>query len=92
MFRALCRPSLKRGSASIPASVRVVALIILGTAFLSGCAPAPRLTAGPDPSHPGVPVPAAAYRSVTDSYVSQRPVTPLPWREQNQRVTPAPKP
>jgi len=36
-------------------------------------------------------VPAATYRPVLGGYVSQRPVDPAPWREQNDRVAPAEK-
>jgi len=46
---------------------------------------------GPDPSDPSVRVPPTAYRSTIGGYASQRPVEPRPWREQNQRVAPAPK-
>jgi hypothetical protein len=47
--------------------------------------------AGPDPSDPNVRVPIVRYRSTTGGYTRQRPVEPAPWREQNERVTPAPK-
>jgi len=43
---------------------------------------------GPDPSDPSVRVAPASYRSTVGSYVSQRPVEPRPWREQNERVAP----
>jgi hypothetical protein len=48
--------------------------------------------AGPDPSDPDIRVPAVGYRSTIGRYTSRRPVEPAPWREQNERVTPAPKP
>ena len=47
--------------------------------------------AGPDPSDPKVRVRAATYRSTLSGYVSQRPVEPAPWREQNERVAPPEK-
>ena len=47
--------------------------------------------AGSDPSDPGARVPAVRYRPTTGGYTSQRPIEPAPWREQNERVTPAPK-
>jgi hypothetical protein len=46
---------------------------------------------GPDPSDPSVRVAPASYRSTIGGYASQRPVAPLSWREQNERVAPQPK-
>ena len=46
---------------------------------------------GPDPSDSSVRTPAVSYRSTLGSYTSQRPVTPGPWREQNERAAPVPK-
>ena len=58
----------------------------------SACLATPeRPTAGPDPSDPKVRAPSTAYRPVLGRYVSQRPVEPAPWREQNDRVAPAQK-
>ena len=66
----------------------VIALCLL----LAACFGAPqRPIAGPDPSDPNVRAPAVTYRPVLGGYVSQRPVEPAPWREQNDRVAPAPK-
>jgi len=66
----------------------VAALCLLAGA----CSTLPqRPFAGPDPSDPTVRVPAAAYRPALRGYTSQRPVEPAPWREQNERVAPAPK-
>jgi hypothetical protein len=45
----------------------------------------------PDPSDPSVRVPPASYRSTIAGYASQRPVEPRSWREQNERLAPAPK-
>ena len=68
------------------------AVVILVAVQAAGCTRAPPAGfTGPDPSDPRIPVPRASYRSTTDGYASQRPVAPLPWREQNQRVAPAPK-
>jgi hypothetical protein len=65
---------------------------VLLSLLTSACFPTPeRPTAGPDPSHPTARVPATAYRPVLGGYVSQRPVEPAPWREQNDRVAPAEK-
>lgn len=52
---------------------------------------AERPISGPDPSDPHVRAPATAYRPVLGGYVSQRPVEPAPWREQNDRVAPSQK-
>jgi hypothetical protein len=70
-------------------TIGIIALSLL----TSACVTTPSAPyAGPDPSDPGVRVPAAGYRSTLGRYTSQRPVEPAPWREQNERVTPAPKP
>ena len=69
---------------------RTLAACVL-LAALQGCAalpPAPEAAAA-DPVAPTRPV---AYRSVTGGYVSQRPVAPSAWREQNERVAPQVKP
>jgi hypothetical protein len=67
--------------------------ILLTLAFpLAGCTDAPRSpVAGQDPADPGARAPRVDYRSTIGSYKSQRPVSPGPWREQNEQVTPAPK-
>jgi hypothetical protein len=66
----------------------VVALCLLTAA----CVATPNKSfVGPDPSDPGVRIPPARYRSTIGNYTSRRPVEPMPWREQNERVTPAPK-
>jgi hypothetical protein len=60
--------------------------------LLAGCTDAPRPpVAGPDPADPASRAPRVNYRSTIGSYKSQRPVSPGPWREQNEQVTPAPK-
>ncbi len=70
----------------LPAVLAVVALLT------QGCAPTPpRPSLAADPSDMDVRVPPAAYRPVLGNYSSQRPVEPKPWRERNDRVTPAPK-
>ena len=61
-------------------------------ALLQGCsAMSASPWSGPGPSDPSVPVPPANHRSAIAGYASQRPVEPRPWREQNERVAPAPK-
>ena len=90
----------RAATAAVPAATRnpfrvsitACALAVFGTLLLSGCMRVERaLVTGPDPSDPGVPVPAVGYRSTTASYVSRRPVAPGPWRRMNERVTPQPK-
>lgn len=69
-------------------AARVGGLLLL-IGMLAGCTVAriaPLVVA--DPSDPNVPVRSARYSSVIAGYVSQRPVNPKPWREQNERVTP----
>jgi len=68
-----------------------LAAMAIATA-LAGCAQTSPRFAGPDPSDPLTQVRPATYRSVVAPYTSQRPVEPSPWRDQNDRVAPAPKP
>lgn len=79
---------------SVATAVRIVpvACALLLCLLTAGCLSTPeRSAAGPDPSDPKARVPATAYRPVLGGYVSQRPVEPAPWREQNDRVAPARK-
>jgi len=62
------------------------------TMAFAGCAQTPPRLAGPDPSDPLAPARPAAYRSVIGPYASRRPVEPSSWRDQNDRIAPAPKP
>ena len=72
-----------------PAALARVAALCLLTA---ACTTAPvRPFAGPDPADPTARGAATTYRPVLGGYASQRPVEPAPWREQNERVAPAPK-
>jgi hypothetical protein len=59
---------------------------------LGGCMPATMPLAGADPADPGARVSGVGYRSTVAPYTSLRPVAPSSWREQNDRVAPAPKP
>jgi hypothetical protein len=74
--------------------VRFGAIVLLPIAvlLLAGWrdAPAPPVV-GPNPADPGAPTRGVDYRSTIAPYKSQRPVDPLPWGEQNQRVAPQPK-
>jgi hypothetical protein len=83
--------SMKRTGPVSCAVARVSILLTLVLA-IGGCAAAPRLHAfADDPADPLARVPATGYRSTLGSYTSLRPVEPLPWREQNERVTPRPR-
>ena len=62
---------------------------VLVLAVVEGCTALPKTASvGADPSNPATRTPAAGYRSTTAPYTSRRPADPVPWREQNQRVTP----
>jgi hypothetical protein len=67
--------------------VRVTLAIVLAAFTLVGCMPKAPL-AGADPA---AKVAATGYRSTIAPYSSLRPSAPAPWREQNDRVAPAPK-
>src|ERR1700674_2930671 len=77
--------------------VRLVRCLAFAVAVLASplaaCSPPPPAPfVGPDPSDPRARVPAVAYRPAVAPYASQRPVQPLPWRGQHDRLAPAPKP
>lgn len=64
-------------------------IIALAVALLvAACKPASLPVAGSDPADPSVPVPPARYQAALGAYVSQRPVAPASWREQNEQVAP----
>jgi starvation-inducible outer membrane lipoprotein len=56
--------------------------------LLAACKSYPQPLAGADPADPSAPVAPVRYQSSLGAYVSQRPVGPGDWREQNRRVTP----
>ena len=68
---------------------RAISIVLLCLPFAACMSVPERPATGPDPSDPKVRVPAAAYRPILGGYTSQRPVEPAPWRERNERVTPA---
>jgi hypothetical protein len=77
-----------------PATCAIARISILLSLVLAvgACTAAPRLHAfADDPADPAAKVPATGYRSALGSYTSLRPVDPLSWREQNERVTPRPR-
>jgi hypothetical protein len=88
---------------AIPAAVRSVVRGIFGIRFqtlagvvitsftLGGCMPTAVPLVGADPADPGSRVAGAGYRSTIAPYTSLRPTAPSSWREQNDRVAPAPK-
>ncbi|NWG25260.1 MAG: hypothetical protein HXY30_12760 [Pseudorhodoplanes sp.] len=65
----------------------VAALALL----LAACKPLTSLDPGADPAEPDARVAPVAYRSTLGSYVSQRPVDPADWRQQNERIAPQPR-
>ena len=58
---------------------------------LAGCVQTAVPLAGADPADPNARVAAVGYRSTVAPYTSLRPTAPSSWREQNERVAPAPK-
>ncbi|WP_081422053.1 hypothetical protein [Tardiphaga robiniae] len=62
-----------------------------GVLTLGGCLPTTVPLAGADPADPSARVAGVGYRSTVAPYTSLRPVAPSSWREQNDRVAPAPK-
>jgi hypothetical protein len=65
-------------------------LIVLVCPLLVGCAVTIPVK-DPDPANPTAKVAGVGYVSTTRPYVSLRPVAPVGWREQNERVAPTPK-
>ena len=88
---------------AILASVRSVVEKLFGNRFrtiagtaatalaLGGCVQTAVPLAGADPTDPNARVAAVGYRSTVAPYTSLRPTAPSSWREQNDRVAPAPK-
>jgi hypothetical protein len=69
---------------------RLPAVLAVTALLAQGCAQTPsQLRVGSDPADASVRVPSTGYRPVLSGYVSQRPVGPKPWREQNDSVAPA---
>lgn len=58
---------------------------------LGGCMQTAVPLAGADPADPNAKVAGVSYRSTVAPYSSLRPTAPSSWREQNDRVAPAPK-
>ena len=70
---------------------RVTAAIAAAALTLGGCLPTTVPLAGADPADPAARVAGVGYRSTVAPYTSLRPALPSSWREQNDRVAPAPK-
>jgi hypothetical protein len=70
---------------------RTFAGLIAAALTLAGCIPARSPLAGADPADPAAKVAGVGYRSTIAPYTSLRPTAPSSWREQNDRVAPAPK-
>lgn len=84
---AIARRRTKPFCKRLISAVGVAALGLLAASCMTQPAP----YAGADPSDSKSRVPAVTYRSPIARYASQRPVEPAPWREQNERVAPAPR-
>jgi len=90
LFRTRAAASARR---RVPSARGVAAFAVAAIAGLpAACSQAPHRLAGPDPSDPRASVRPASYRPVIGSYAGQRPVEPSPWRDQNDRIAPGPKP
>lgn len=79
---------------SVPSAhgARTATYVVVLCLLTATCSPPPgRLAATADPSDAVTRVPMTVYRPVLNGFVSQRPVEPGPWREQNERVTPGQK-
>ncbi|MDB5564286.1 MAG: hypothetical protein JWP84_852 [Tardiphaga sp.] len=70
---------------------RVFAGMTAAALTLGACTPTTVPLAGADPADPGAKVAGVGYRSTIAPYSNLRPVAPSSWREQNDRVAPAPK-
>ena len=70
---------------------RTLAGLAVTALTLAGCMPMTVPLAGADPADPRAKVAAVGYRSTVAPYTRARPAAPSPWRDQNDRVAPAPK-
>jgi hypothetical protein len=91
-FRARYAAFFRRWALLCPPRFEALAAAATLALLIAGCAAAPPQSfGGPDPSDSDVRVPAVRYRSTLGPFTSQRPVEPTAWREQNERVAPAPR-
>jgi hypothetical protein len=70
---------------------RTSAGVAVAALTLGGCMPTTEPLSGADPADPNARVAPVGYRSTVAPYNSLRPTAPSSWREQNDRVAPAPK-
>lgn len=84
-------PACERLGTAFRQSARGLAVLMLAGLLPACVGTLAKPLAGPDPADPGIRTPRVGYRSTVAPYVSQRPVEPGPWREQNERVAPAPR-
>jgi hypothetical protein len=70
---------------------RTLAGMVVTALTLAGCMPMTVPLASADPADPGAKVAGVGYRSTIAPYTHLRPTAPSSWREQNDRVAPAPK-
>ena len=85
--RLFARAVSEKRTGAVHASFKISVFLL--TLAAAGCAAVPpQQVAAADPA---VRVPAAGYRPVLGGYTSLRPVEPLSWREQNDRLMPQPK-
>lgn len=88
-----CSAAFKRLTTPCRCLLGRLATVLLFSLLVQGCAATPRSPfLGPDPSNPSARTPPVGYRSTVAPYSSRRPVDPVPWREQNERVAPRPEP
>lgn len=69
-------------------SARLASAVAAITLLVTACATAPPFHQNIGSADPRSPAPGVSYNSAVRGYVSQRPVEPGSWREQNERVTP----
>jgi hypothetical protein len=70
---------------------RTSAGLAVAALMLGGCMPTTVPLSGADPADPNTRVAPVGYRSTVAPYTSLRPTAPASWRQQNERVAPAPK-
>ena len=91
-IRANSAAIARRSTSLLGTRWRPAGCLLASGLLVAACTAAPHQPfSGPDPSNATTPVRGVGYRSTVGSYASQRPAEPAPWREQNDRVAPAPK-
>lgn len=70
---------------------RILLAMLASSLTLGACVPTTVRLAGRDPADPHATVAPLRYQSAVAPYTSLRPTQPSSWREQNERVAPAPK-